>query len=324
MTEGRSCPIAYRYRPESLCASPETVNADVLYIIGGLYGNVAALDEIDRMAAAEMEQGRKVELMFNGDFNWFNASDQLFREVNERVLKHRASLGNVDYELANPNDGAGCGCAYPNFVDQGVVERSNAMMERLQALASGHPDIQDRLNALPRTRCLIFGGLKVLVVHGDPESLAGWGLAWEAFTEGNESQLAKWFADTGADVIASTHTCLPVLWSGEVEGRARLVVNNGAAGMGNLADDARGLITRVVRQSGDSARPDESGPQPVSERTIADVGVSLVPVAFDLHAWLKEFDGLWPAHSPAAISYRDRLAHGTGLSPAEVAFPRSF
>ena len=122
MTEGRSCPLAYRYRPGDLCAEPEVVNADVLYVIGGLYGNPYALDEIERMAAEEKHQGRSVTLVFNGDFNWFNASDQLFRELNERVLKHTVSLGNVEYELANPNDGAGCGCAYPRFVDQGMLD----------------------------------------------------------------------------------------------------------------------------------------------------------------------------------------------------------
>jgi len=177
MTEGRTCPLAYRYRPEDLCAEPETLDADVIYVIGGLYGNPHALDEIERMALAEERLGRSVALVFNGDFNWFNASDPLFRDINERVLKHTVSLGNVDYELANPNDGAGCGCAYPEFVDQGVVERSNAIMERLQGTAAVHPDIQARLDALPRYRCLLFGGLKVLVLHGDPESLAGWGQA---------------------------------------------------------------------------------------------------------------------------------------------------
>lgn len=39
MTEGRSCPLAYRYDPASLCAEPQQVAGDVLYVIGGLYGN---------------------------------------------------------------------------------------------------------------------------------------------------------------------------------------------------------------------------------------------------------------------------------------------
>ncbi|WP_292016766.1 hypothetical protein [Marinobacter sp. HL-58] len=50
MSEGRSCPLAYRYRAADLCREPAQVIEDVLYIIGGLYGNPYALDEIERMA----------------------------------------------------------------------------------------------------------------------------------------------------------------------------------------------------------------------------------------------------------------------------------
>ena len=32
MTEGRSCPLAYRYDPASLCAEPQQVAGDVLYV----------------------------------------------------------------------------------------------------------------------------------------------------------------------------------------------------------------------------------------------------------------------------------------------------
>lgn len=176
----------------------------MLYVIDGLYGNPYALDEIERMAGEEERQGRSVALVLNGDFNWFNASGELFRDINARILNHTASLGNVDYEPANPSDGAGCGCAYPDFVDQAEVERWNSNMERLQGVARGHPDIQDRLNTLPRYRYLLFGGLKILVLHGDPESLAGWGLAYEAFANGKETELKDWFAGSTSNFIQIT------------------------------------------------------------------------------------------------------------------------
>ncbi|WP_144778449.1 hypothetical protein [Marinobacter maritimus] len=314
MTEGRSCPLAYRYQPASLCAEPVPVTEEVLYVIGGLYGNPFALDEIENMALAEERQGRSVKLVFNGDFNWFNASDELFRDINSRVLSHTASLGNVDYELATPSSGAGCGCAYPEFVDQAVVERSNQIMARLQTLAEAHPDIQKRLAALPRYHCLLFGGLKILVLHGDPESLAGWGLAHESFSAGNEQNLGQWFRASGADVIASTHTCLPVLWSGDVESRSCIVANNGSSGMGNLSADARGLVTRISRTA--------SALEPVAG-LIAESGlrVDLIPVNYNVSAWLEQFDRLWPADSPAANSYRERLLKGTSLTPGDLVFP---
>ncbi|MGM0951504.1 MAG: hypothetical protein ACQEW7_00855 [Pseudomonadota bacterium] len=315
MTEGRSCPLAYRYNPEVLCREPEPVSEDVLYVIGGLYGNPEALDEIEHMARAEEQLGRRVRLVFNGDFNWFNASDELFREINRRVLRYTASLGNVEYELAVPSEGAGCGCAYPDFVDHSVVERSNRIMARLQACAENHADILTRLATLPRYRCLMFGGLKILVLHGDPESLAGWGLAHESFSAESNSMVADWLGRTGADVIACTHTCLPVLWHGDLEGDPKAVVNNGSAGMGNLAGDRRGLITRVA-----SSRPLVA---PVASRRVGEMAVSLLPVDFDHAAWLRRFDQLWPDGSDAAESYRQRLLFGTSLDSGQVIFPAS-
>lgn len=310
--EGRSCPLAYRYQPERLCENAMAVNEDVLYIVGGLYGNPYALDEIEQMALAEERQGHRVRLVFNGDFNWFNASDELFREINNRVLDHTVSLGNVEYELANPSAGAGCGCAYPPFVDQDVVARSNRIMTRLQTVAERHPDLCKRLSLLPRYRCLIFGGLKILVLHGDPESLAGWGLAHEALSAQKDAGLVRWFESTGADVIASTHTCLPVLWSGMVEGRSRVVANNGSAGMANLAGDRCGLITRIARSSPATV--------PVAGVSAAGLSVSLLPVRYDYDAWLARFDALWPEASDAALSYRARLLGGTALSADQVSF----
>ncbi|MDS1308873.1 hypothetical protein [Marinobacter xiaoshiensis] len=314
MTEGRSCPLAYRYQPAALCADPVPVAEDVIYVIGGLYGNPFALDEIENMALAEERQGRSVKRVFNGDFNWFNASDELFRDINSRVLSHMAILGNVDYELATPNSGAGCGCAYPEFVGQGVVERSNQIMSRLQKLAGSHPDIQQRLAALPRYQCLMFGGLKVLVLHGDPESLAGWGLAHESFAAGNERSLEGWFRESGADVMVSTHTCLPVLWSGRVCGRPCAVANNGSSGMGNLSGDTRGLIMRISRTV--------SAVEPVAGLpSVAGLHVDLIPVDYNVSAWVEQFDQLWPSGSPAAISYRRRLIEGASLNPGEIVFP---
>lgn len=313
MTEGagRSCPIHYRYRPEALMAEPETWSEQVLYVVGGLYGNPYALDEIEAMAAAERRAGRSVRLLFNGDFNWFDADPRWFARINERVLGHDAMLGNVEYELAHPSDGAGCGCAYPEFVDTAVVERSNRIMARLQTVAAAQPEITARLGSLSRWRAAIFGGLKVLVLHGDPESLAGWGLSHEQLSqEGGLDRLRDWFARCDADVILSTHTCLPVAWTGLVAGRPRLFLNNGAAGMGNLQGDSRGLVVRL-------------GPQPapadaILARSLGNLVGSLQPVAFDLPSWQTLFDRHWPAGSEAERSYRHRILSGTHLEPSAI------
>ena len=154
-----------------------------------------------------------------------------------------------------------------------------------------------------------------MVVHGDLDSLAGWGLAHESFSEGNDGKLTEWFLASGADVVASTHTCLPVLWSGLVGEQSRVVVNNGSAGMGNLQSDPRGLITRIGLSSPVT--------EPVAGIERQGLHVSLLPVSYSLEAWLPEFDRLWPAGSPAAVSYRNRIRNGTSLHADDVIFPSS-
>jgi hypothetical protein len=308
--QGRSCPIHYRYRPEELMANPEVWNDDVLYVVGGLYGNPFALDEIETMAAAESAAGRSVRILFNGDFNWFNAEESLFASINRRVLGHDAMLGNVEYELANPSDGTGCGCAYPEFVDEQTVERSNRIMQKLQQVAATDASSRKKLASLPRWRSIIHGGLKVLVLHGDPESLAGWGLSRESLAGSEADQLVDWFRRTGADIILCTHTCLPLTWCGEVDGRMRCLMNNGSAGMGNMKGDPRGLLVRL----GTTASP--HGPAAVHR--LAGMQLSLEPVAFDQDRWLSLFDSLWPGGSDAALSYRQRIVRGTDLAALQL------
>lgn len=310
MTEGRTCPLHYRYLPEDLTRDPVACDADVLYVVGGLYGNPLALDEIEAMADRERAAGRRVHLLFNGDFNWFNASDDLFVTINRRVLGHDAVTGNVEYELARPGEGAGCGCAYPDFVDDAVVERSNRIMGRLQGIAAHHPELQQRLARLPRYRCLMFGGLKVVVLHGDPESLAGWGLSHEELSVRGNEQLVSWFRRTGADILISTHTCLPVMRALRVDGRERLFLNNGSAGMGNLSGDSAGLLARIARTTPSEAAFRLPSRLPVS--------TALEPVRFPLSPWLSLFDTLWPENTDAALSYRHRILVGTNLTPGQL------
>ena len=128
---GRICPLRYRYGAAAI-AQIEARTAQTLYVIGGLYGNVPALDAIERMAAAE---STAPTLCFNGDFNWFNVADEQFTEINRRVLAHDAIQGNVEAEFDAADDDAGCGCAYPDSVEIGIVERSNLIHAQLKATA---------------------------------------------------------------------------------------------------------------------------------------------------------------------------------------------
>ena len=117
---GRFCPADYRYAPASFARAPE-VRAETLYVVGGLYGNRWAVDTIEQLASGERGT---VDIVFNGDFHWFDATQERFAEISRRVATHHLLRGNVETELARASAiGAGCGCAYPVSMDNGTVER---------------------------------------------------------------------------------------------------------------------------------------------------------------------------------------------------------
>jgi hypothetical protein len=300
MTPGRSCPLHYRYAPHSLQRAPEVV-ADTLYVVGGLYGNLPALQAVQAMAAAERAP---VTLVFNGDFNWFNIDAAGFAAVNEGVLAHHALRGNVETELADDDDGAGCGCAYPDSVGDEEVARSNAMLAQLRATARGFPGLRARLGALPMNLVAETGGLRIAIVHGDCESLAGWNYDVSAFgTSAGSARLAAHFAASGARIIASSHTCLPVaLRQSRPQGDCALF-NNGAAGMPNFAGTQFGVITRIATTP---ARASDA----LYGTLIQGVHIDALAVRYDPVQWQQDFAANWPADSPGHLSYRQRIDNG--------------
>ena len=99
ITPGRTCPLSYHYGP-SVFSQPtpaHLTDLEVLYVVGGLYGNELALHEVLRLF--EAERGRK-QLVFNGDFHWFDADPDPFARIQRTVLGHSALRGNVETELA--------------------------------------------------------------------------------------------------------------------------------------------------------------------------------------------------------------------------------
>jgi hypothetical protein len=56
-------------------------------------------------------------------------------------------------------------------------------------------DLRTRLTALPMWQRVDVGSARVAVVHGDVESLAGWGFAQDALKEAAHlAQVRQWFA----------------------------------------------------------------------------------------------------------------------------------
>ncbi len=293
---GRSCPRHYRYSPAVFSRAAD-LEAQSLYIVGGLYGNPFALEAVLDLARRE-----NATLVFNGDFNWFDVDSEGFGAINETVLRHAALRGNVETEIAGEDAGAGCGCGYPDWVGEAEVERSNEILKRLRETARGHPDLRGRLGVLPMHLVAEVGGLRVGIAHGDAESLAGWQFSQEALRERPEHAEAL-LAGAAIDVFACTHTCLPVMQDFATPRGTALIVNNGAAGMPNFRDTRFGVATRIASAPSTQA---------LYRARLGATVVEAVPVRYDYEAWMARFDRVWPASSPAALSYRKRIACGPG------------
>ncbi len=295
---GRTCPVAYRYGAGAL-AGPADLHADALWIAGGLYGNAQALDALESLLAGDHPGA---QLVFNGDFHWFDVADEAFARIESGVSRHVATRGNVETEIASPHPGAGCGCDYPEWVDDGDVARSNRVLERLRGTAGRAPHAVRRLAALPMHLVAEVGGVRIGIVHGDGESLAGWGFSQEALaTPGGIAAAARSFPRAGVGVFASSHTCLPVL---QALGGG-IVVNNGAAGMPNFQGTGYGLATRI------SVRPYAKA---LYGTRAGALHVEAVAIPFDAPAWQAAFLAQWPEGSDAHASYWRRIQDGPNYS----------
>ncbi|MEO8187149.1 MAG: hypothetical protein ABI580_07265 [Burkholderiaceae bacterium] len=312
---GRICPASYGYSPSSFARPPE-LRTEALYVVGGLYGNRFALAEIERMAACETVDA---QIVFNGDYHWFDADVDAFAHIDSIVARHAALRGNVETELADDDDANGCGCAYPESVPDDDVERSNEILDRLRATARRvdalTPGTRPRLAALPMHLVAEVGSARIGVVHGDAWALAGWRFAHNSLhSVERESALSAVFEQAALDGFASTHTCLPALKLFDTPLGERFVVNNGAAGMPNFANTRYGVITRLatlpVPRALASAR--------LYGADMAGVYVDALAVRFDTAAWDEEFERLWPRYSPASVSYLHRILNGPDFSVDEA------
>jgi hypothetical protein len=303
---GRVCPQDYHYGAGSLSRVAE-IDAATLYVVGGLYGNRPALDAIELLAESE-----QATLVFNGDFHWFDRNAANFADVNHRVLRHHALRGNVETELSRAEElGAGCGCAYPPEVDQQIVDWSNGILSELKVAAQARGGQCAALAALPMTLVATVGGVRIGIVHGDCESLAGWGFSAASLgLPGTHEWLKQVRLRSQIDVFASSHTCLPVTRLFALPSGPLVVANNGAAGMANFAGTRYGIVTRIGTRSwrGRSLHRTQMG----------RVFIEAVPLLFDHARWYSEFLSQWPADSAARLSYWERIASGPAYTADEA------
>jgi hypothetical protein len=181
--------------------------------------------------------------------------------------------------------------------------RSNAIMARLQATVAALGGMRADLAAVPRLLRLRLAGRTVGVVHGDPEALAGWGLAIEELAanggQTDDSRVREWAHAAGVDAFACAHTCLP--WMGAPGGVA--VANNGSAGMPNFRGRLAGLATRIAPVGSANAGA-------LYGLEAHGLRFEAVEIRFNTHAWWRRFERSWPPGSPAHESYAARIRGG--------------
>jgi len=305
---GRSCPLHYRYSPSAFARAPD-LTAETLYVIGGLYGNLPALEAVLELAAHETAP---VTLAFNGDFNWFNIDGATFETINREVLRHHALRGNVETEIAHDDAAAGCGCGYPDWVGAAEVERSNNIIVTLRDTAKRFPQLRRALAALPMHLVADIGGVRIAIVHGDLESLAGWGLAQETFIlNENKNILINQILKSNCRIVASSHTCLPLGSTFDTPLGRCAVFNNGAAGMPNFHGERCGVLTRIATRPATPVTP-------LYGTRIGAVHVDALAVRYDHERWQRDFLKLWPTGTPAHESYFRRIMDGPDYTLAQA------
>jgi hypothetical protein len=303
---GRVCPADYTYAPSVFARTPD-FTTEILYVVGGLYGNLAALAAVERLAAQE---SARPAIVFNGDFHWFDAEPDWFDAIEQGVAPHRALRGNVETEIARADDiGAGCGCAYPDHVGADIVRRSNEILAQLRGSAS--PVARAQLRGLPMHMVAQVGNMRVGIVHGDAGALAGWRFAHDYL---DDPKHRPWLDDVRRaariDVFASTHTCLAALRDfAEPAGRLT-VINNGAAGMPNFSGMPFGILTRIAGSP--SPHP------PLYGLKRDGVHIDALALDYDRRAFLGRFLVRWPQGSPAHTSYYQPIVDGPDYSLAQA------
>lgn len=299
MEKGRNCSLEYILKKD-WTKKIKKLKAEVVYIVGGLYGNRYALEIINKMARDE-----NAKIVFNGDMHWFDIEKEDFLKVEELSKGSIKLLGNVEFELLNNTSSLGCGCNYPQDVSDGVVERSNIIHNMMKENIKGD-DILNDIKERSKTLVLDFLGKKIAITHGDEKSMSGWECSIDNLKlESRKKELDSWFGENNIDILATTHTCLPVVYD---NGRS-IVINNGAAGMANIKGQTFGLFTRIAKSSHKKA---------IYSEYRNGLYVELVKVDFDIEKFKLWFGKIWSDDSPASISYKNRIINGTSLAIEDI------
>jgi len=291
-SEGQACPLNYAYSPSQIKKAKPLQMSPVTYVIGGLYGNRFALDEIEHMRRREVHS---TQFIFNGDFNFFNSSTTSFIEINERLRSDPLTeclLGNVEIAVASDWEFKGCGCDYPPYVDDETVSNADEIVRKLKMVSDRvdtkldskseqKPCIRRWLNSLERF-CVLGDSVncgdkkdedeednkeRVAILHGDFRSLSGWKFAAETMDPPDKDLRARFKIEDDYEAIVPEKEVESAFLEAGVGAYCSthtclafaqrfengILFNNGSAGMSNFVKSTFGVITRISCDLNDRA-----------------------------------------------------------------------
>ena len=101
---GRVCPVDYHIPADAFAGAPQR-SCEVLYVVGGLYGNLFALNAVKSMVA---EETADTLVVFNGDMHWFDKTAENFDALEQTVAtageRFVPLVGNVEAELRRKSE----------------------------------------------------------------------------------------------------------------------------------------------------------------------------------------------------------------------------
>lgn len=297
MNSGRICPIDYKI-DSKLFKNINNINYETIYIAGGIYGNYFALKSLVEMAKKD-----NAFIILNGDYHWFDYDYYSFLCIEDIIKDYMVLNGNVEKELLR-NESTGCGCAYPNYVDDDVVKRSNHIHSCLKHNIQDNKIIA-KISSRKEVCTIRLKDYLIGISHGDEKSVAGWSCS-NISLRNNERQkeIINFMDSLQLNVFATSHTCEPIMMYDE----NHIVINNGAAGMPNFNKSGEGVVTRIsFSESIDR----------IYGSKVGELYIDAVAIKYDNEAFIKWFETHWKKGTPAHISYFDRILNGTGKSYKE-------
>lgn len=282
--------------------------SSILLFGGGLYGNRFALSSLRRLRDTLAKSFENVTVVLNGDFHWFDARPEIFRDITEQIqqAEFKCTLGNVEKQLMLDDDS--CGCNYPKWVDSETPRLANLIYSQLLETSHQEPQSVSYLRILEEEIDFIIDDQIIRLVHGEPGNLNGWGLSRETVLHEAEAY-DRSFIEQGWSAVGCTHTCLPYILRLE----HTVIINNGALGMPNVRNNMTGFVGAITNDRKSKL------PGTMASVLYKDLKYSILSLPeYDHDAFQKEFLSIWPPGSPAHESYWKRISNGTHLDQSDI------